>query len=253
MTTCEQLAKQTTVVDDDSDVIVPREEVHAFCMRCLEKVGAVTEHAEAMAELIVAADYRGHYSHGLNRLGFYMEDLRSGQVISKPEVHPTIVKETVATALVDGNNLMGPVVGTFAMDLAIRKAKHAGIGWVSVKGSNHFGIAGWYSMRAVEQELIGMAFTNTSPCLVPTRARQKALGTNPISVAAPAKDGDSFVLDMATTVAAIGKVEMKHTLQQPLPAGWSLDSDGKPTQDTDKAMASLALYPLGGTEETSYN
>ncbi|PVD29456.1 hypothetical protein C0Q70_08707 [Pomacea canaliculata] len=166
-------------------------------------------------------------------VGFYIEDLRSGQVISKPEVHPTIVKETVATALVDGNNLMGPVVGTFAMDLAIRKAKHAGIGWVSVKGSNHFGIAGWYSMRAVEQELI------------------KALGTNPISVAAPAKDGDSFVLDMATTVAAIGKVEMKHTLQQPLPAGWSLDSDGRPTEDIDKAMASLALYPLGGTEETS--
>ncbi|PVD29455.1 hypothetical protein C0Q70_08706 [Pomacea canaliculata] len=233
MATCEELAKQKTDDDDDSDVIVPREDVHAFCMRCLQKVGAVTEHAEAMAELIVAADYRGFYSHGLNRLDFYMEDLRSGQVISKPEVNPAIVKETVATALVDGNNLMGPVVGTFAMDLAIRKAKQAGIGWVSVKGSNHFGIAGWYSMRAMEQELI------------------TALGTNPISVAAPADDGDSFVLDMATTVVALGKVEIKHTLQQPLPSGWSLDKDGRPTTDIEKAMTSVALYPLGGAEETS--
>ncbi|PVD29461.1 hypothetical protein C0Q70_08712 [Pomacea canaliculata] len=179
-----------------------------------------------------------------------MDDIRNGCVVSSPEVTPEIVKETVATALVDGHNLMGPVVATFGMDLAIRKAKQVGIGWVCVKGSGHFGIAGWYSSRAMEQGLIGMAFTNTSPVLVPTRATQSTLGANPLSVAAPAQGGDSFMLDMSTTTVAIGKVEIKQILQQPLPVGWAVDCDGKPTTDPNKVMNGGSLMPLGGAEET---
>ncbi|PVD29460.1 hypothetical protein C0Q70_08711 [Pomacea canaliculata] len=208
----EQVGGAAAGDQEDGVVMVTCQELQAFCVRCLQKVGAVTDHAQAMAELIVAADYRGHYSHGLNRIG--------------------------------------AVVATFAMDLAIRKAKDVGIGWVSVRGSGHFGIAGWYSLRAMEQGLIGMAFTNASANMVPTRATQSTLGANPIAVAAPAKDGDSFVLDMSTTTVAAGKVEVKRTMQQPLPAGWAVDCDGKPTTDPNKMINGGGLMPLGGAEET---
>ncbi|XP_070210571.1 uncharacterized oxidoreductase YjmC-like isoform X2 [Littorina saxatilis] len=236
--------------DNSDNIIIARDELHAFCVRCLEKVGAAPSHACALADLLVAADYRGHFSHGLNRLEFYIEDLLLSMVASVG-TEPQVVKETAATALVDGHNLLGPVVGKFSMDLAIQKAKESGIGWVSVRGSNHFGIAGWYSMRALDQGLMGMAFTNTSPKLVPTRAQRQTLGTNPISVAAPANNGDSMVLDMATTVVALGKVEVKKTLREDIPLGWGVDSDGKPTTDPDKVLVDGGLMPLGGLEETS--
>merc|ERR1711976_104182 len=106
------------------------------------------------------------------------------------------------------------------MDLAIKKAKEVGVGWVSCKGSNHFGIAGWYGLRAAEQGLMGMAFCNTSPLVVPTRARKPTLGTNPISLFAPAKDGDSFELDMATSSVALGKIELADRKGQQIPSGW---------------------------------
>lgn len=167
------------------------------------------------------------------------------------DAEPSIVKQTAATALVDGNNLFGPTVGKFAMDIAVQKAKEAGVGWVSVKGSNHFGIAGYYSIRAMEQGMLGMAFTNTSPKMVPTRAREMALGTCPISLAAPANNGDSMVLDMATTVVALGKAEVKKTLHEQIPLGWGVDKNGKPTADPDEVLGEGGLLPLGGLEETS--
>ncbi|KAK7508680.1 hypothetical protein BaRGS_00000246 [Batillaria attramentaria] len=234
---------------DASLIVIPREELHAFVVRSLEKVGAKTSHARDLADLLVAADYRGHFSHGLNRLEFYMMDLVTKFVAVDAE--PEIVKQTVATALVNGNNLYGPVVGKFSMDLAIKKAREAGIGWVTCKGSNHFGIAGYYSIRAMEQGLLGMAFTNTSPKLVPTRARTQTLGTGPISVSAPANNGDSMVLDMATTVVALGKVEVKNTLQEQIPLGWGVDTEGKPTTDPKIVLGDGGLMPLGGAEETS--
>ncbi|RUS68584.1 hypothetical protein EGW08_023655 [Elysia chlorotica] len=133
-----------------------------------------------------------------------MEDLING--FNAVDKEPEILKQTPATALVDGNNCLGPVVGKYCIDLAIEKAKSMGIGWVCAKGSNHFGIAGWYSMRAMEEGLIGMAFCNTSPFMIPTRGKTKTLGTNPISVAAKGNNGEEFVLDMATTAVAQGKV-----------------------------------------------
>ncbi|KAH9515408.1 hypothetical protein Btru_014379 [Bulinus truncatus] len=226
--------------------VVTRDEMHSFIVRCMEKVGTKTNHANALADLLVAADYRGHYSHGLNRLDMYVKDIQSKMCVSDNE--PEIVKETAATALVNGNNLLGPVVGKFSIDVAIKKAKEAGIGWVSAKGSNHFGIAGWYAMRAMEQGLIGMAFTNTSPLMVPTRGRKPILGTNPISCAAPANNGDSFVLDMATTAVALGKLEINERKGLEIPLGWGCDVNGKATKNPSEATG---LMPLGGTEECS--
>ncbi|XP_005099922.1 uncharacterized oxidoreductase YjmC [Aplysia californica] len=221
-------------------------EMHAFVIRCMTKAGAKTSHSSALADLLVAADYRGHYSHGLNRLDMYVKDIQAGITVSDKE--PEILKETAATAYVDGNNVLGPVVGKYCIDVAIRKAKDAGIGWVTAKGSNHFGIAGWYAMRAMEQGLIGMAFTNTSPLMVPTRAKKSTLGTNPIACAAPANNGDSFVLDMATTAVALGKLELNERKGLEIPIGWGCDTDGKATPDPSKASG---LMPLGGTEECS--
>ncbi|XP_062593563.1 uncharacterized oxidoreductase YjmC-like [Saccostrea cucullata] len=231
----------------EGDILVSKQELHDFVVRCITAAGADPNHAADLADLLVTADYRGHYSHGMNRLDMYSSELKSG-ICRGGGASPEIVKQTVATALVDGNNLLGPVVGKFAVDLAIKKAKEAGIGMVTVRGSNHFGIAGWYSLRALEHGLIGMSFTNTSPVLNPTRSKEQVLGTNPISMAAPAKDGDSFVLDMATSSVALGKIEIQDRKNLPLPPGWAVDADGNETYDPKKIKG---LLPLGGKEESS--
>lgn len=208
-------------------------------------VGTPQNHAAALADVLVAADCRGHYSHGLNRLEMYVNDVK--QNICDGGAVPTITKESVSTALINGNNGLGPVVGNFCMDLAIKKAKETGIGWVCTRGSNHYGIAGWYSMRATKEGLLGMSVTNTSPLVAPTRAKKAALGTNPISVSAPGKDGDDFVLDMATCVVAVGKIEVERRKEKPIPEGWALDKEGQPTTNANEGMQG-ALMPLGGTE-----
>ncbi|XP_076461628.1 putative oxidoreductase YjmC [Babylonia areolata] len=246
------MAETGSATPAEERVLIAREDLHAFLVRAFQTAGAIQSHARALADVVVAADYRGHFSHGLRRLNYYMQDLLKANVSTSATQEPEVVKETAATALVDGHNLLGPVVGNFAMDLAIRKAKDVGIGWVSVRGTNHFGIAGWYSMRAQKEGLVGMAFTNTSPMLVPTRSRQQTLGTNPLSLAAPANKGDSMVLDMATTVVAFGKVHVRKSQNQTLPMGWGVDGTGKPSTDPDKVMAvDGGLMPLGGPEETS--
>lgn len=202
-----------------------------------------------MADLLIEADHRGHFSHGMNRLEMYVNDLTCGVVdgYAKPE----ILKQTPATAWVNGNNALGAVVGNFCMQLAIDKAKKIGIGMVSAKGSNHYGIAGWYTTMAQRHGLIGISMTNTSPLMSPTRSKDVALGTNPISFAAPAKQNDGFVLDMATTTVAVGKIEMKRRKNESMPLGWAQDKDGKPTTDATVGFVAGCLTPLGGAEETS--
>ncbi|KAK2708974.1 hypothetical protein QYM36_014562, partial [Artemia franciscana] len=141
---------------------------------------------------------------------------------------PSIVKENVCTALVDGKNGLGPV-------LAIEKAKSAGVGWVAANNSNHYGIAGWYSLQAAQAGLIGLSFTNTSPLQTPTRAKAAALGTNPLTVAAPAKNGETFFLDMATTAVALGKKNGSHAKSpdgDPKDKDWVPDKDGS-SSDSD--------------------
>ncbi|XP_070564184.1 uncharacterized oxidoreductase YjmC-like [Ptychodera flava] len=231
------------------EILVAREEAENFIQRCMESVGTKPKHARALGQVLVAADYRGHFSHGLNRLDMYANDIKSGTTVSDTE--PTIERELAATAHVNGNNLLGPVVGNFCMDLAIQKARDVGVGWVVAKGSNHYGIAGWYSMQALEHGLMGMSFTNTSPLQVPTRARDCVLGTNPITLAAPGIGGDSFVLDMATSTAAIGKVEFHDRKGVDIPNGWGADSRGIETNNPKAVLDGGGLMPLGGSEQSS--
>ncbi|KAK7873581.1 hypothetical protein R5R35_009283 [Gryllus longicercus] len=229
--------------------LVALAEVQRFVRECVAKAGAPDAHARAMASVLAEADRRGHFSHGLNRLDMYVNDLQSG--LCDGAVTPRVLRETPATAWVDGCNGLGPVVGTFCMELAIRKARETGVGWVAAKGSNHFGIAAWYSMMALKENMIGMSFTNTSPFLSPTRSKQAALGTNPLSLAAPAEGGDSYVLDMATTAVAVGKIEVQRRRGERIPAGWAQDASGAATTDPDEAMNVGCLMPLGGAESTS--
>ncbi|KAJ8305519.1 hypothetical protein KUTeg_016064 [Tegillarca granosa] len=187
--------------------VISLNEVQRFIKNCMTSVGTSSKHAESLADNLVAADYRGHYSHGLNRLDMYVHDVKTN--ITAINKEPITVKETSATALVDGNNVLGPVVGNYSIDLAIQKARTAGIGFVVAKGSNHFGIAGWYALRACQQGLLPI------------------LGTNPLSLAAPSNT-DSFVLDMATSTVALGK----------------MSNDPKPVLDGG------GLMPVGGSELT---
>ncbi|OWF39450.1 Malate dehydrogenase [Mizuhopecten yessoensis] len=250
-TYCQRL-KYCHKVKEDSmaeagEIIVSRAELDRYVVECMMVSGASEDSARVMSDLLVTADYRGHYSHGLNRIDVYTSEVQNGVACGGGK-DPTVVKETVATALIDGNNLLGPVVGKYAMDIAIQKAKAAGVGIVTVRGSNHYGIAGWYSLRATQQGLLGLSMTNSSPCTIPTRSKTVSLGTNPISMAAPGKHGDSFALDMATSSVAWGKVEVKRRKGGALPSGWATDKDGHETRDPS---AVAGLLPLGGLEQNS--
>uniref|UniRef100_A0A0N5AEU5 Malate dehydrogenase n=1 Tax=Syphacia muris TaxID=451379 RepID=A0A0N5AEU5_9BILA len=228
--------------------VVEVNEVKRFAVDVMTAVGTCREHAQQLADVIAEADIRGHYSHGLNRLEMYMNDIKKR--VCKGNGEPTIVSERLATGLVNGNDLLGPVVGNFCTDLAVKKAKQCGIGWVVANHSNHFGIAGFYSMRAAAQGCIGLAFTNTSPIMYPTRSGVPALGTNPLTLAVNGLGDDSFVLDMATTTVAIGKVEIANRKGDSIPDTWGVSSDGNMTTDTSKIVHGGGLLPLGGDEKS---
>jgi len=225
------------------------DEARRFMADCFMKSNTSQVNAQAMADLLAEADYRGHYSRGMNRLEMYINDLKINS--SDGNATPKILNETPATAWVDGLNGLGAVVGNFCMDLAIEKAKATGVGVVCAKRSNHYGIAGWYTIRAMKQGFIGLSSTNTSPLMCPTRAMEAGLGTNPISFAAPADNGDSFVLDMATTAVAVGKIEIQRRKGAEVPLGWAHDTQGNMTTNADLAFTSASLAPLGGNEITS--
>ncbi|XP_067935442.1 uncharacterized oxidoreductase YjmC-like isoform X2 [Watersipora subatra] len=230
--------------------LVKVEDAKHFVKESMMAVGEKASHAQGLADVLILADQRGHYSHGLNRLEKYVLEQTKGQAIAENE--PFIERETVSTALVNGNNAMGCVVGNYAMGIAIAKAKETGVGWVAANNSNHYGIAGMYSLQATEQGLIGFSFTNTSPFLVPTRSKERFFGTNPITCAAPsANPEDPFVLDMATTAVAQGKVEVARRTEKDVPIGWGTDASGASSTNAGEILDSGGLQPLGGPENTS--
>lgn len=228
--------------------LVDKNDMEDFMFRCMISAGSKKDHAKSLAACLIMADYRGHFSHGLNRLDMYVRDVLAKSIDSVDE--PSIIKESGATAYVDGNNLLGPVVGNFCMNLAMKKAKEIGIGMVVAKRSNHYGIAGYYSMQASDQNLIGMSSCNTSPLACVTRGKGRTFGTNPITLAAPGKDGDSFVLDMATPTVAFGKVELADRKHESIPKSWGVDENGLATDDPQKVLHGGALLPLGGEENS---
>jgi len=223
------------------------EKLKAFCRTVFLKIGCPDSHAETAADVLVMADLRGIDSHGVARLSGYVRLWETGRINADPNI--AVAHETPSTALVDGDKGLGLVVAPHVMQIAIHKANAVGTGWVAVKNSNHYGIAGFHAMLALENDMIGLAMTNASPHVAPTFCIERLLGTNPIAVAIPAGSEMPFVADFATTPAAYGKIENQQRKEQPVPMGWVQDAKGNPTTDAYATHKGGAMMPLGGDRE----
>ena len=234
-------------------VLVSAEALRAFCVQVFEKLGVSHDDAKITGNVLVAADLRGIDSHGVARLSRYANYLKDGRARARFEAR--IVHETSSTAVIDGGAGLGPPVAYRAMQLAISKARDSYVGFVAVRNSNHFGIAGYYAMMALEHDLIGMSASNAKPVVLPTFGREAMLGTNPLSIAVPAGRERPFVLDMATSTVAQGKVEICEREGKPIPLGWATDEKGRPTNDPTLVLRNIGdrigggLLPLGGMGE----
>jgi LDH2 family malate/lactate/ureidoglycolate dehydrogenase len=211
------------------------------------KMGCTHSDAALATKVLLSADLRGIDSHGIARLVGYVRLWEIGRINATPNIK--VVHETPSTAVIDGDRGLGLIVAPRAMEIAMEKAKQVGTGWVSVKNSNHFGIAGYHAMMALEQEMIGIAMTNASALVAPTYAAEKLLGTNPIAVAIPAGEEAPFVADFATTTAANGKLEIAQRNNISIPLGWAQDAEGNATQDANILKKGGALLPLGSEKE----
>ena len=227
-------------------VIIRHTRLGEFIADVLGALGMPQHILEPTVRLMVQTDLRGVDSHGIGMLPRYVEWIQGGFI--EPAAEPKIVRDEAATALMDGQKALGYYPSIVAMDLAIAKARTFGVGVVAVRNSNHFGAAANYSMMALAHDLIGLAATN-SPyvAMVPTFGRQPRLSTNPISLAAPAGAQTPFVLDMATTTVAIGKLLIAQRTRKPIPEGWAMDPTGRSTTDPAVALAHRLLSPLGGS------
>ena len=226
------------------------EALREFVIQCFQRVGVSPEDSAIAAKVLLESDLRGIESHGVARLSeFYIGRIRNGN--TNPEPNVRVVHEAPATALMDGDGGLGIVVGYRAMELAIQKGKRTGAGFVAVTNSRHYGIAGYYSSMALTHDMIGISMTNAGPRVLPTFGSQPMVGTNPISVAAPTRSGTPFVLDMATSVVAVGKFENAERAGTPIPQGWALDTEGRPTTDPVVAKSSRRALPLGSEPEMS--
>ncbi len=206
------------------DTVFSYLQLYQFTEAVFKSMGCSPEHAATATTALLAADVRGIDSHGVARLSGYVRLWQAKRINATPDVK--VVHETPSTAVVDGDAGLGLVVAPFAMQIAIDKAINAGTGWVSVRNSNHFGIAGYHAMMALEHDMIGIAMTNASALVAPTFSIERMLGTNPIAVAIPAGEEPSFVADFATTTAANGKLEILQRKGEDAPPGWVQDAAG---------------------------
>ena len=229
------------------DQLFSYQQLFDFTNSVFQKIGCSPEHAHTATTTLLAADLRGIDSHGIARLSGYVRLWEVKRVNATPDIK--IIHETPSTAVVDGDSGLGLVVAPFAMQIAIEKAKKVGTGWVSVQNSNHFGIAGYHAMMALQYGMLGIAMTNASPLVAPTFSIDKMLGTNPICVAAPACKEPAFVADLATTTAANGKLEILQRKNLETPTGWVQDKDGNESHDPHILKKGGALLPLGGDRE----
>ena len=218
-----------------------------FTQSVFEHIGCSADDALLASKGLLSADLRGIDSHGIARLNGYVRLWEAKRANPSPNI--TITHETPSTAVIDGDGGLGLVVAPFAMDIAIKKARDVGTGWVSVRHSNHFGIAAFHAMKANEHDMIGIAMTNASPLVAPTFSAERLLGTNPICVAIPAGDEPAFVADLATTTAANGKLEILQRKNKLAPGGWIQDKYGNESTNPHELKSGGALLPLGGDRE----
>jgi len=222
-------------------------ELRQFVEDIFSELGCDEKDCRQAADVLISADLRGIDSHGVARLIGYVRLWKKERINPRPEIR--VVHETPGTATIDGDRGLGLVTAPHAMRIAMEKAESCGTGWVAVKNSNHFGIAGYHAMMGLEKDMIGWAFTNASPLVAPTFGRERMLGTNPIAVSIPAGSEPPFVADLATTTAANGKLEILQRKGAQAPLGWIQDKAGRPTNDPHGLKEGGALLPLGGDRE----
>ena len=216
------------------------------------KFGFSQEQARIITDVLLTSDLFGIESHGMQRMARYHKSIERGMI--KLGVEPEVVFETPVSAVIDGHDGMGQLIGHKAMTMAIEKAKKVGIGIVTARNSNHYGIAGYYAKLACDQGLIGMSCTNSTAIMVPTNGRMAMIGTNPIAVAMPAEPYP-FFFDASTTVVTRGKLEVYNKAGKELHDGWALNKDGHPSNDAADVLGNIAAHkgggimPLGGSTE----
>ena len=222
-----------------------------FLKNVFTAYGFRAEEAAIITDVLLTSDLYGIESHGSQRLEMYRGQMKKGWIDTKAQ--PQVVFESPIAATIDGQKAMGQLVAHEAMKLAITKAKKTGIGMVTVRNSNHYGIASYYSKMALKEGLIGVSMTNSLPVVVPTYGREPMMGTNPIAVSIPAYPLD-FTYDCATSVVSFGKVEIKHKEGKEAPLGWAINQEGRdethPATILEESLAGKAgLYPLGGSSQ----
>lgn len=225
-----------------------------FCYDAFRAFGFSDKESKDIEDVLLMADLYGIESHGMQRMVRYHKGIEKGTI--HPQAKPEVVFETPVSAVIDGHNGMGQLISIFAMKKAIEKAKTTGIGMVTVRESNHFGIAGYYAKMASDEGLLGMACTNSEAIMVPTFGKKAMLGSNPIAVAMPAEPYP-FLFDCSTTVVTRGKLEMYNKMGKELSHGWALGSDGQESTSAPDVLANIVgkkgggIMPLGGDREVS--
>jgi LDH2 family malate/lactate/ureidoglycolate dehydrogenase len=228
---------------ESENVLVAADAAKAFVASVLKGNGVSSEHADKIADCLVQADLRGVDSHGINRIPSYIARIRAG--VLDPKAEPQLHQLTPVVAQVDGQNAFGFIAAHLAMRSAITMAKDFGIGMVSVKHSNHFGMSAWVVQQAVDAGMMSLVFTNSSSALPVWGGREKLMGVSPIACGAPAGNTKAFILDMAPSVAARGKIYKAQRRGEQIPEGWALDAEGRPTTDPGEALKGVML-PMGG-------
>jgi ureidoglycolate dehydrogenase (NAD+) len=229
-------------MSEGSRVTVDR--LQEFCVEALRRCGVNDENARLTADVLVTTDACGVFTHGTKALRGYVKRLRAGGL--KSDAVPQVAAEGPAWAVVDGNSGLGMVTSVFAMNTAIRKAKTAGLAYVGVKNSCHFGAAGYYANLAAKADMIGMAMSNDIPSMAVPGSQKAVMGTNPFAFAVPAGKEDPIFLDIASAAVAGGKVRIMQALNKKVPDGWLVDAEGVPTNDPFAYPFAGSLLPFGG-------
>jgi ureidoglycolate dehydrogenase (NAD+) len=227
-----------------SNMNISVEKLHRFCVEALLKAGGSEAHARTTADVLVTTDTWGTFTHGTKALRAYVRRLRGGGL--RTDGKPHVVKEGPAWALVDGDSSLGMVSSVFAMEIAMTKAKEAGIAYIGLRNNCHYGAAGYYASRAIERDMIGFSMANDIPTVGAPGAKGHVLGSNPFAFAAPAGSKLPVMLDMATSTVAGGKVYAAAVLGKEIPAGWIMDMEARPSRDAKLFSQAATLTSLGG-------